>query len=546
MAVGSFRLPISAGGAPAEEWTRPSDWLAMPTPAAQTFVGLFAVFPNSGNFIAFSFTTSSGTYYVDWGDGTNSTVTSGTQTNKSYDYATYDVGDTTLCSRGYKQVIITVTPSSANLTGANFQLRHTGQNVTYSTHFLDCILQLPNCTTTGLTLGGSTVRHGMCERFEILSIGSLNTLANRFQNFTSLQSVPLFNTASVTTMVNMFSSSASLKSVPLFNTANVTNMQSMFSTCNALQSVPLFNTANVTNMASMFNTCNALQSVPLFNTASVTTMASMFQSCLSLKSVPLFNTASVTDMSAMFNGCSALKSIPAFNTSAITPLAGTDYGTSFAVTCNSLENVEITFARTVTLSNCQLSKAELETIFANLITRPTTNATINVTGNYGLDTAISRSFTTTSGSTTITTANTASLAVGMQVVGTGSPLTTATAVTFQDTGDTVTLVAHGLENGDEVSFPNITTTTGISRNTIYFVVNKTADTFQVATTAGGSALPLTTDGTGTLLHRTEIVSIVTNVSITMSRPMRATGANTLAFRQIRTGTALLKNWVVTG
>ncbi len=69
--------------------------------------------------------------------------------------------------------------------------------------------------------------------------------------------------------------------------------------------------------------------------------------------------------------------------------------------------------------------------------------------------------------------------------------------TFQDAGDTVTRAAHGLANGTRVRFTTITTTTGISVDTIYFVVNAATDTFQVATTAGGAALPLTTDGSGT-------------------------------------------------
>lgn len=69
--------------------------------------------------------------------------------------------------------------------------------------------------------------------------------------------------------------------------------------------------------------------------------------------------------------------------------------------------------------------------------------------------------------------------------------------TFQATGDTVTDNSHGLENGDKVIFKTIVTTTGIVINTQYFVVNKDANTFQVSTTSGGSALTLTTDGSGT-------------------------------------------------
>lgn len=75
--------------------------------------------------------------------------------------------------------------------------------------------------------------------------------------------------------------------------------------------------------------------------------------------------------------------------------------------------------------------------------------------------------------------------------------TGSTACTLTDSGDLVTSAAHGLSNGYMVSFLTIVTTTGISVSTRYYVVSATTNTFQVATTVGGSAVALTTDGTGT-------------------------------------------------
>lgn len=77
------------------------------------------------------------------------------------------------------------------------------------------------------------------------------------------------------------------------------------------------------------------------------------------------------------------------------------------------------------------------------------------------------------------------------------------SATTQDTGDTVTKNSHGLANGDVVVFQSITTTTGISINVRYYVVGATTNTFQVATTYGGSAVALTTDGTATYKSITE-------------------------------------------
>jgi surface protein len=270
----------------------------------------------------------------------------------------------------YKQALITITPQAgSNLTSANFQVRHSTLSVAYSTGFLDMTLSGPSLTT--LTFGGATVPHRWLERANVLTIGSVTSLANMFRRLllppvcSAVQHggsdehvghVPELLLPSVRSAVqhcggdehgsSMFFGCSSLQSVPLFNTAAVTTMAFMFlglllpsvrsavqhggsdehvghvpelllppvrsavqhggsdehvehvPSCSSLQSVPLFNTAAVTNMAAgMFRNCFSLQSVPLFNTAAVTSMAQMFQNCSSLQSVPLFNTAAVTNMS---------------------------------------------------------------------------------------------------------------------------------------------------------------------------------------------------------------------------------------------------------
>jgi len=90
------------------------------------------------------------------------------------------------------------------------------------------------------------------------------------------------------------------------------------------------------------------------------------------------------------------------------------------------------------------------------------------------------------------------------------------AVTFQDTGDTVTKTAHGLMNGDVVTFSVITTTTGIVINTDYFVVSSAANTFQVSALEGGSAIALTTNGTGTLDEGFAIVGGLRSTSLAIN------------------------------
>jgi surface protein len=314
----------------------------------------------------------------------------------------------------------------------------------------------------------------------------------------------------------MFATCLSLQSVPLFNTSAVTSMNSMFSNCYSIESVPLFNTSAVTSMNSMFSNCYSLQSVPLFNTAAVTNMGGMFYSCLSLQSVPLFNTVAVTNMSDMFNAC------------------------------RSLDDCPVIFRVNSSLQATQLNQASLQNVFNNLAT-VTTGTTLTITGAWGASGAVtSNSCTTTAGSAVITTVNTTGVTVGMQVTNTNTPLTTPIAVAFTDSTDTVNLTAHGLSNGDEVSFFTIVTTTGIVINTIYYVVNATTNDFQVSSSFGGTALALTNNGSGTMRYRASVVSIVAGTSITMNRKMTGSGTQNLIFRNLQTGTALMKNWTITG
>jgi surface protein len=112
-------------------------------------------------------------------------------------------GDGTGTLLPYKQALITITPQAgSNLTSANFQVRHSTLSVAYSTGFLDMTLSGPSLTT--LTFGGATVPHRWLERANVLTIGSVTSLANMFSGCFSLQSVPLFNTAAVTNMSGMF------------------------------------------------------------------------------------------------------------------------------------------------------------------------------------------------------------------------------------------------------------------------------------------------------------------------------------------------------
>lgn len=105
------------------------------------------------------------------------------------------------------------------------------------------------------------------------------------------------------------------------------------------------------------------------------------------------------------------------------------------------------------------------------------------------------------------------------------------AVTFTDAGDLVTLASHGLSTGQPVSFSVITTTTGISVGTIYYVIFASSSTFQLASSVAlaraGTALPLTTNGTGTILRAIPVTATGGSPNVTLTRttssPLRGVG-----------------------
>lgn len=65
--------------------------------------------------------------------------------------------------------------------------------------------------------------------------------------------------------------------------------------------------------------------------------------------------------------------------------------------------------------------------------------------------------------------------------------------------DTLTKLSHGLSDGETVTLSNVggELPGGLNEGYEYFVVNKTANTFQLSATSGGSAINLTTVGVGT-------------------------------------------------
>lgn len=350
--MGHIVSPRALGApAPAEEWTRPADWLTLPTlvDGNQRVVGLFAVFNHQSNFVAFR---CRGAYTVDWGDGTApENVADNVTAEHAYDYAA--ISAATECTRGYRQVIISITPQAGqNLTSVDFNYTHS-TSVKKAT-WLDVAAAGANITL--LRFGTTTAGWApLMERFRFIGAvsASWTSMSAMFGYCYSLQVVELSSTANVTAMSSMFTDNYSRQTGPALSMGNVTDIGSMFRRNYSLRSVPLYDFTKAHTASYVFDGCASLQMLPAFNTPAFSDCYFMLSGCRSLQSIGAWDMSNVWRMTGMFNACPSLSAAP---------LQGTHITHSFA--------------------NCSLSREALVAIFTGLAT--VVGQTITISGNWGV------------------------------------------------------------------------------------------------------------------------------------------------------------------
>lgn len=329
MAVGSIKLPISGTSSP--QWTRPTDWLTIPTPGNQEVIGLMAVYDDGANYVALQCTAA---YTVDWGDGTITNYATNTVASRQYVFSTIPSGTTT--TKGFRQVLVRITPQAGqNLTAVNFGVINPTNNKSTAVGWLEFDIRTPNCLPTYLGSSNS-VRYGRLEKITIRQMSTAN-MANIFNNLYSLKSVYIepSETTGCTQMNSLFANCFSLEEVNLFDTSTAVNTSLMFAGCYNLQTVPNFNLSSSTNTVTMFQNCYSLTTIPAFVLGTGTNATQMFLNCYSLVNVGLMNTSGVINFSAMFNTCISLRTIPLIDTG-----AGTNFAGMFGL-CSSLTTIPL-------------------------------------------------------------------------------------------------------------------------------------------------------------------------------------------------------------
>lgn len=393
--------------------------------------------------------------------------------------------------------------------------------------------------------------------------------SNMFFGCETMETAPNFNTKSAPSFINMFSGCTSLLAAPNYDLTNASNVTAMFNGCVALKTVPAYAYPVVTTATNLFTNCRAMTSFPDINMPFVNGIGSMFNACTSLEVGPNINAPNADNAASMFASCSSLRSIPAYSFPKVTNAAGflsganalvaipevniatgTNVNAAAGSMISSLPNLRKCRTQNlmhgISFVGTQMPASEIQWMMDNVswTTRAQTITITNAPGavQYPVITKTGSGVTTNSNVVTVTS-NT-SLAVGMQVQANGL---THALITTDGTAKTIIKTAHGLVDGDVVSFlAAFTGVSGITLKRPYFVVNATADNFQISETLGGPVVQFTGSGSGAVYFNNVITAINGN-SITLRYPAAVTNASlSLAFRALNTQIAVLKGWTVTG
>jgi hypothetical protein len=317
-------------------WTRPGDWISITGAPDNEVIYLVADMGLKTFKINTTFTrTASENIYIDWGDGTTTTISSPELTGLE---KTYTTGGTP-CSRGYNTFKIRIYgDAGTTITGAAFAQPTTYNRSNYPVYLLEAWF-------------GNGV-----------NINLEGQYASANANYRNLEYVKLPQTYLGTSLGSTFQN-CRVKKVDMPTSApNLINVGGMFSGSATIETIILpADAINIENMSSAFNGCSSLVNITLPPTLnSVATLAQTFSSCFNLKSVNIPATSICSSYDSTFSNCRSLTFVE------IKTLR-TDGSISFDNTfngCASLENVKlppITGTATLsTMNGCFLACSNLK------------------------------------------------------------------------------------------------------------------------------------------------------------------------------------------
>ena len=264
-------------------------------------------------------------FVVDWGDGSNDTITAWNQANATHNYS----------SAGEYNISI-----NGTITGWRFA--NTGDKLK--------ILDISNWGN--LNLGNANSYFYGCSNLDITAIDTLDLTGTTsflvfFKDCTNLASLNVSNwdISGVTTMYQAFYDCSGLVSLDVSNwdTSNVQTFSAAFRGCSGLTSLDVSNwdTSSMQYLDYAFYTCSGLTELNTSNwdTSSISLFEYAFYGCTALTSLNVsdWNTVSGTTFSNTFYSCSGLTELNTSNwdTSNVTTFNSAFFGCSGLTSLNT-------------------------------------------------------------------------------------------------------------------------------------------------------------------------------------------------------------------
>jgi hypothetical protein len=364
--------------AASNEWVRNPDWLPLPeiTASDNRFVGLFLVFEGEDNRLSISISGTLHNVLVDWGDGTNQTVTTSTTVTKIYDYSSI-IGSVSQYydGRNYKQVIVDAIANSGTVTSFSIA-GNAGANTPGKRNFADIIMSFPNLTVSYIS-GGNFAAMVYLERLRFLNHSILSTASWQL-TFTPMLRVLEFKKQGVLSFNTKFQVMGAVDVGDFIaDEANdASAFQQVFLSSN-IASVGNVSGALAPNAIQMFRLCANLKKIGDVNLPVCTNANNFASDCYSLQSVGVIYAPLLTNITSFFSGCSSLL------TSEFSSCANITTSTAAFAGCRNLSRLIMTGMRVgFTISGCNLTTEALNNLFTSLGTA-SGSQTIIVTGNPG-------------------------------------------------------------------------------------------------------------------------------------------------------------------
>ena len=300
-------------------------------------------------------------FLVDWGDGSQDTITSWNNTAVTHTYPSAGTYTVTMLGvfdkfifnySGDKSKLIDITSWGNNkwatMAGAfngcqNIQITATDNpNLTLVTDMSMMFAQTPlfnsyigDWDTSHVTNMSNMFYYAYVFNQDIgnWDTSNVTNMSGMFASAAAFnQDLSLWDTSSVTDMSSMFNNMAFNNDISSWDTSSVTNMNSMFALAYAFNGdISNWDTSSVTNMNSMFNSAGAFnQDIGAWNTSNVVTMFNVFgDATIFNQDISLWNTSNVTNMDSMFYNATLFnQDLSGWDVSSVTTSNAYDSGAS--------------------------------------------------------------------------------------------------------------------------------------------------------------------------------------------------------------------------